>query len=188
MDTFTFTKRDFVCLLAACTLLPLASFIAGFFIAGTAEPAELTPHHLEVSAPVADSCSLQPQENPDRNIDQLVILDRTELEQRPHEIAESAAELKPRALPLANVQYLVQAGLFSKAKNAGKFVDALAQRGINAEIMTSESEGVPYFRVVIGVFNSQNEAEAQLSRLESRHSIELYVTRQSAQPAYLAAL
>lgn len=188
MDTFTFTKRDFVCLLAACTLLPLASFMAGFFIAGTSEPVAAMPHYLEASAPVEDSCPLGAQEKSDRDIQQLVILDRAEPEQIPQQSADTVAELEPRTMPVANVQYLVQAGMFSKAKNAGKFVDVLARKGINAEIITSESEGVSYFRVVIGVFDSQDRADAQLSRLENRHSIELYVTRQSAQPDYLAAL
>ncbi len=188
MDTFTFTKRDFVCLLAACTLLPLASFIAGFFIAGTSEPAEGTHHYLEANAPVKESCPLAPREKPKSDTKQLVILDGAEPNLIPQEIVDNAAKIKPRPMPVSDVQYLVQAGLFSKAKNAGKFVDILAQRGINAEIIATERDGIPYFQVVIGAFNSQDAADAQLSRVESQHPIELYVTRQSNQPAYLAGL
>ncbi len=179
MDALNLTKRDIVCLLAASALIPVACFMAGFLIAGKAAYAAAVP------VP-ADTAAIVSREKSDKPLTLLAEMPANTAEPDTDvqlEVPESEAEA-----PARHTQYLVQAGLFSTAQNAERYVGTLARKGISARVIDAERSGARHYRVVIGTFPSRGQADTYLAGVERVHDIDLYVVRVQAPPAYLASL
>lgn len=188
MDTLDLTKRDIVCVLAACTLIPVACFIAGFLIAGNTTAAAPAAPTSAVSAVIEQDEAVSDLAY-DADDESLTLL--AEVPNGEAEAADSIpAEPETPAIESAgpSEQYLVQAGLFSTAQNAERYVGTLARKGISAQVFDTQREGTRYYRVVIGTFAEVALADAYLMNVERLHNIDLYVARVEAVPEYVASL
>jgi DedD protein len=77
------------------------------------------------------------------------------------------AKTQPKAQPKIYDDYWVQAGSFSAISRAEDVKETLAQKGINAIIENRDLEGATYFRVRVGPYISQSEADYWLSLIKS---------------------
>jgi DedD protein len=78
-----------------------------------------------------------------------------------------ASKPAPTAQPKLYDDYWVQAGSFSAMSRAEGVKETLAQKGINAIIENRDFEGATYFRVRVGPYISQSEADYWLSLIKS---------------------
>jgi len=84
----------------------------------------------------------------------------------PRPAAPAPAPARPAPRP-AQIDYWVQAGSFSTITNAERAKEALASSGIASIIETREVDGRSWFRVRIGPYTSQNEANYWLALIRS---------------------
>jgi DedD protein len=82
-------------------------------------------------------------------------------------VLPKATKPAPKAQPKTYDDYWVQTGSFSAMSRAEGVKETLAQKGINAIIENRDLEGATYFRVRIGPYTSQNEADYWLSLIKS---------------------
>ena len=191
MDTLNLTKRDIVCVLAACALIPVVCFIAGFLIAGKG-------HATVAAAPFAPVLTVTPASENEEAVSehasnagyQPLPLAVEVASGEAGALANTLAEPETPAIEPAGPgeQYLVQAGLFSSAQNAERYVGTLAGKGISAQVLDTQREGTRYYRVVIGTFAEEAQATAYLMDVERLHDIDLYLARVEMTPEYLASL
>ena len=93
--------------------------------------------------------------------------------------APAKAQPKPAAQTKVNNDYWVQTGAFSTVAKAEGIKDTLASRGITSIIENRDIDGRTLFRVRVGPYTSQNEANYWLSLIKSINGFEDSQIRQS---------
>jgi cell division protein FtsN len=79
---------------------------------------------------------------------------------------------RPKPEPITVTQYWIQAASFSSRTRAEEAKTVLAENGWSARITSREIGGTTYFRVRIGPYNSEQEAQKFLSWLKDLDSFE----------------
>jgi len=80
--------------------------------------------------------------------------------------AKKPAEAKPLAKALTD-QYWIQAASFTSRTKADELKEDLARRGVAALITVKDLEGKRWYRVRVGPYGTETEAEGWLTRLKS---------------------
>jgi DedD protein len=80
---------------------------------------------------------------------------------------KTAVQPKPAAATKTYNDYWVQTGAFSSKTNADGVKEKLATRGINSIIENRELEGKTWYRVRVGPYTSETEANYWLSLVRS---------------------
>ena len=86
---------------------------------------------------------------------------------------------KPAAQPKVHDDYWVQTGAFSTIAKAEGVKESLASKGITSIIENRDVDGKPLFRVRVGPYTSQNEADYWLSLIKSISGFEDSQVRQT---------
>lgn len=183
MNALKITKSDLKLLLLMSSIMPVLSLISGFYIANSQANHELhsdittshtrvIPNDIGITTPAKDSSEKQPT-GINKNISALV----------------STSIGKTNHTPIPK-HYIVQAGLFSDINNAKKLLTSLLRKELDPKIIEDNKNGKPFFRVIIGSFESEASAQVRLQEIELSHAIKLYLTPISSTKSsnFIAAL
>jgi len=183
MNTLSITKSDLKLILLMSSIIPVLSLISGFYIANsqanhglhsaiTTSHTRVIPNDASITAPAKDSSDKQPT-GINKNISALVLTSIGKINHAP----------TPK-------RYIVQAGLFSDINNAKKLSTSLLRKELNSQIIEDNKNDKPFFRVIIGSFESEASAQSRLQEIELSHAIKLYLTAISSTKSsnFIAAL
>ena len=98
---------------------------------------------------------------------------------RPAQVKSTAAQSKPAAEAKVYSDYWVQTGAFSTIAKAEGVKETLASKGITSLIENREVGGRTLFRVRVGPYTSQNEANYWLSLIKTINGFEDSQVRQT---------
>jgi cell division septation protein DedD len=170
MEALNITKSDLKFLLVMSSIVPVLSFISGFYIAnGQPVPGVHSAYHATPLTQIEDDNVSTAGLATEKNEKPLTMTDDN------ISSAKATTIGKIKLAPITK-RYIVQAGLFSDIKNAKKLSNSLLQKELDIQIIDENDNGIPVFRVIIGSFDSRESAQVLLQDIEQRHSIELYLT------------
>lgn len=170
MDTLNLTKSELKILLLLSSLVPVLSFVGGVYFAYNPATVE-----LDSVEQVRASVGVEPQ-NSGVIIEPIVEKVAVTQMQQEETILTDAETLGTDPVAIAP-HYIVQAGLFMEIENARNLSDELTHQALGAQIIEDiDSKGLTVFRVVIGTFDTQEQAKTYQNSIEQAHAIKLYLT------------
>jgi peptidoglycan lytic transglycosylase len=95
-------------------------------------------------------------------------------------VRDGTGRVKIRVLQLPgnrNSSYTVQVGAFSDRQNASRLSADLSDRYSDVSVELSGNGPNPSFRVWVGVFENERQAEKTARKLQHREGVEAFVTR-----------
>jgi len=95
----------------------------------------------------------------------------------PPEPAAVAPSLIDTPEPRPAMVFALQLGAFRKQQNAHRFFDRLEKKGLNPYMVSTE-EDKPWFKVRLGPFSSQTEAQGYARKLKEEHGLKAVVLHQ----------
>ena len=169
MDGMSISKSDLKYLFLFASLVPILSFMMGFYIAKSTVG--------EAAALKSDKATA------------LVKQDITKLDPANKLVTEapvligSPVAFCPEVTGKAEVvakRYILQAGLFSTVENARKQTKFLIQSGLVPQIVSESINGANLFRVILGSHDSEETAKARAETIQQTYAIKIYVSDTSA--------
>lgn len=199
MESLTVNKNDLRVILILVAVIPLTCFITGFLMArpfsqpviisdsqnivASASKQQVTPKVEQEEEKVATMRAIPEDDNVDILSTELVSTTAEENIQFT-ELTETAPVVE------ATHFYTVQAGVFSKVSNANKLVARLNDQGINCEVISDRVNDNLRFKVILGIFESKQDAKDYAAAMKRSHQVDLYTTEldPNRSKAFFAAL
>ena len=170
MDTLNLTKSELKILLLLSSLVPVLSFIGGVYFAYNPETVK-----LDVPAQTQVNASIEPL-HPGVINESIIEEESVTQTQQDESILADVETVEAEPVAMAK-RYIVQAGLFMEIENARNLSDALLHQELDAQIIEDiDSKGLTVFRVVVGTFDTQEQAKTYQNSIEQIHAIKLYLT------------
>ncbi|WNO10259.1 SPOR domain-containing protein [Teredinibacter sp. KSP-S5-2] len=199
MESLTVNKNDLRVILILVAVIPLTCFITGFLMAQPfSQPVIISDGQNTVTS------ATKQQNAPAIELEEeLVAIQQTMPENEDvdilsAELVSTAAEEKTQLAELTETTpvaenthfYTVQAGVFSKVSNANKLVSRLNDKGINCEVISDRINDNLRFKVILGIFESKQDAIDYAKAMQTSHQVDLYATEldPSRSKAFFAAL
>ncbi|MET1254642.1 SPOR domain-containing protein [Aliikangiella maris] len=186
MKHLTLQKSEFHFLMISAALIPLFSFIAGFFLASN-NSTQTMPNAIKPTQGQQEKLfnisSLEPKskEKDISSVESIALTNQQEIKSvtnvEPAKTEQKATnDVSQSPLFAAEPKYIIQAGRFSKIDNARKMSAILTTKGINNQIIDDSTTSPTTFRVVTGTYRLKETARVQLQRLQKAHTIRLFLT------------
>ncbi len=202
MNKLKLDKNDVKFLLSATAVIPILSFVCGFYVASSLNkvpqmskqlvsmPLESESLDASISRQKISETSTIQKDRPvyEESVNKTVFADEklslTSAEpNRLSQVIESnyrEPKLKKdtQAISFASAErhFIVQAGLFTERQNANKLLLNLHQKELKARIIEGIQQGFPTYRIIIGSFDSMENALHYSEFIQNNHNLRLYVT------------